>query len=64
MRCPGFLCGSVRTEVKKTVNRSLFIRRIRECLKCGLRFETEEKKTGKYPIHSYCPLQNKPSYRV
>lgn len=47
MRCPGFLCGSILTEVIRTIDRSLFIRRVRECKKCGLRFITEERKIEK-----------------
>lgn len=53
MRCPGFLCGSLHTKVVKTFKRSLFIRRIRVCAKCGIRFATEERKSERYPVRAY-----------
>lgn len=46
MRCPGFLCTSHFNHVVRKIDRSIFIRRIRECDICGLRFETEERKKG------------------
>jgi transcriptional regulator NrdR family protein len=51
MRCAGFLCDSLQSDVVKTIRRSMWIRRYRQCKKCGIYFVTEERKiVKKFPI--------------
>lgn len=52
MRCGGFLCYGSSSKVIRRKDRNAFIRRIRQCKRCGNRFATIEKKDVDRPYRA------------